>query len=363
MRILIFFLPIFILAGCNVGTQIEDITLTLATGIDVKKKAVTLTSEILKTLQDGGQGNGGSSPEYYVESVTGKNLVDASTKQSLLHPKEIITLHNKVLVFGNEALKQGITEYVTGFMRTKSIQGSTYIITTKGKAKEILNTKAIDEQSIANSINELNNREGLETKAIQILEEASGKRQGVAVTEMNIIKIGGKERIIIGGAALLKKGKIVGRLNLKEMRLLSLLQNQETPILISVMFKNQPVDVILTKGKYKIKSNVSSDIPHFNMEGDLIFKVLKSKLGMINSSKDISELERLVRVELEKQQKDLFQKMMVQHHTDVIGFGDHLYRFHPSYWRSNHMKWNTIFPKVEVTFHNRVKIKNIGVQS
>ena len=369
MRKAIAFLTLFLLGGCSTGTQIEDLALILGTGIDEKEKGmfeeekvVTITSEVLNTETEGGQEKG-ASQAYFLESISGKTINDAISKQKLLHPKEVSALHNKVVVFGESVLQNGITEIVSEFTRIASIRGSTYIVGVKGKAYDLLKSSAVEEKSISDSMVELINRQGIKTKAIEILEEASGKPQDSVVPLLDTMESEGQTRLMISGAAVLSGGKLAGYLNHKEMELVALLQNQK-PILgvkVKVMYKNKPVEVVLGNSHFKLNSVLSDNKPKFIFNGVLTFNVDKAPLGGITTSEDVSNVELLTKKELNRKLTTLTKKIIVKYQCDALGLGNHLYRFRPSYWKKNHNNWGSSLPEVDVDFKTDVTIKSVGL--
>ncbi|KQX44654.1 Ger(x)C family spore germination protein [Paenibacillus sp. Root444D2] len=360
MRKGIAFLVLSLIIGCSPGTQLEDLAITLSIGIDEEKKGVILTSEILNTEPADGKEKGKKSMKYFLESVSELNIADAISKQKLLHPKEVIPLHNKAIVIGENMLKKGITDVVLDFARTNSIRGGTYLAAAKGKAHDLLQSSAMENQSISDSIIKLINRQGIQTKAVQILEEASGKQQGLIITQLDTIESEGQTRLIISGAAVLNLGKLAGYLDDKEMGLIVLLNNQKPDLRIKVMYKNKPVEVVLGDGQFKLHSELSEDKPNFVFNGALAFNVNKAPLGGITTTEDISNLQILVKNELSRKLISLMRKIVVDYHCDAMGFGDHLYRYHPSYWKKNHNEWSRILPEVKIDFKTEVTIKNVG---
>lgn len=363
MRKGIAFLMLFWLMGCSPGTQVEDIALTLSTGIDEKEEGVTITSEILNTGTGGGKENGSKSVSYLIESVSGKNITDASSKQKLLHPKEVVPLHNKVLVFGENILQSGITDIVLGFHRNNSIRGSTYIVAAKGEARDLLKSTSVDEQSISDSIMKLINRQGIKTKAVQILEEASGKQQDSVISLLETKEFEGKRRLKISGAAVLKRGKLAGYLDDKEMGLIALLQNKDPKLHVTVMYNNEPVQVVLGHSHFKLNSVLTSYRPKFIFNGVLTFKVNNASFKEFTTIEDISNVELLVKNKLNSNLTSLLKKIIVEYQSDAMGFGDYLYRYRPTYWKKNHNKWDTILPEVDIDFKTDVTIEQVGVQS
>lgn len=363
------FLAIFLLVGCSSGTQIEELAITLSTGIDEeegiykKKKSVTITSEILNTENGGAQEKGGGSTKYFLESVSAENIRDAFIQQTLLHPKEVLSLHNKAAVFGETTLQNGITDIVIEISRSHSIRGSTYLVAAKGKAHDLLKSSTIENQSISDSIIKLINRQGIKAKAIEIFQVAAGKQKDSVITLLDTVKSEGKTRLVVSGAAVLKRGKLAGYLNQKEMKLVALLQNQEPDLHIKVMYKNKPLEVALDSSHFKLNSLLSNNTPKFIFNGELSFMVNIAEFGEITTVEDLSNIELLIRNELNRALTTLMKKTIVRYHCDVMGFGDHLYRYRPAYWKKHHNEWSSILPEVDVKFKPDVTINTVGMHA
>ncbi|MCP1136226.1 hypothetical protein NKT34_23285 [Paenibacillus polysaccharolyticus] len=201
-------LALIILIGCDNGTQIEDLAIMLSVGMDKEEKGVTVTTELLNMQKEGSSQTGGGSPKYFLESVTGKTISDAMTKQSGVHPKEVMPLHNKVLVFGEKMMQKGITNVISEFLRIRSIRGGSYIVAAKSTAHELLKSTAVEEQSVSAAITELVDRQGIQAKAVQFLQEASGKPRDNVITLLDTVESEGKKRLAVPGAAILSHGKL-----------------------------------------------------------------------------------------------------------------------------------------------------------
>lgn len=360
----ILFFTLFLLTGCSSGTQIEELAITLSAGIDEVDDEVTITSEIFSAESEGGKEGGGKSSSYNIESVSGENLIEAISKQKYLNPKEVTFSHNKVLVFGENALQNGITEIVSGFPQTEYIRGSTYIVAARGEARDIIKSVSIENQSIAESIVQLINRQGIKTKAGEFFQEASSSnKSGSVLPLLEIVEAEGKSRLMISGAALLNRGRLTGYLDKKDLGLVALLQNQGQKLRVEVEYKNKPVELIVDRSHFKINCIVSNNKPKFIFNGVLSFNVNKVPFGKITSTRDITNLESLVREDLNKKFTVLMEKILVEYQSDTFGFDDYLYRYHPSYWKGNKDKWGSFLPEVGTEFRMDITIKNVGYHS
>ncbi|GGI17919.1 Ger(x)C family spore germination protein [Gottfriedia solisilvae] len=354
---------LFLLVGCNRGTQIEDLAITLSTGIDEDQDKLTITSEIVNTASAGGDEKGGAPPMYFLETVTEKDISTVLTKQKLLHPRELFSLHNKVIVFGEESLKKGVTQTISEFARTRSMRGGTLIVGTRGKAQDLLKSTSIENQSISDSINQLISRNGIQTKVINILDEASGKHQDTIITILDTIKMEDKDRIIISGAAVLNKGKLVGYLNEQEMNLISVLRNQKRELSIKVKYKDKPINLVLQNSNYSLNTRIKDNKPKFIYKGILSFNLENAPFGELSKSDELKDLQALVGKELNRELNELFKKILVQYKSDPMGLGNHLFRFEPTYWKKNHKQWERSLKDVDYSFNNKINIRGIGFHS
>lgn len=349
--------------GCSPGTQIEDLAITLCTGIDEEKNGIKLTSEIVNSGTSSSKDSSGKSMMYLVESITEKNVTDALFKQRLLHPKEIFPQHNQVIVFGENTLKKGITDLLSELARTKYVRGGVYLVTAKGKAHDLLKATSIENQSISDSIVNLLNREGVHTKVAHVLERASSTQQGFVLTLLDTLEVEGKKRILVSGGAVVDQGKLAGYLDEKEMKLVSLLLNQKPDLRVTIKYENKPVEVVLDDSNFQLDSVLTSDKPTFFYNGTLSFHVYKASLGRLATTEDIANIQTLVRTELNQQLTTLMNKMLEEYRCDAMGFGDHLYRYRPSYWKKHQKAWHSMLPVIEIIFNTDVTIKNLGVHA
>lgn len=348
-----------LLTGCaTLGTQIDDMALCMSMGIDKDEQGITLTTEFLDL--SGGQ-KGEQSQKYFLESVSDKTISDAIMKQKLMHPKEIVPMHNKVIVFGESMAKSGIMDLLSDFSRTNFVRGGTCIVAAKGRATELLKSTTLDERSLSQSIIKLVNRHGIEAKAVEFLAEKSGKPQDSMITVLDTSQSDGRDRLMVTGAELLKKGKLAGYLNVEEMNLIAMLKNEKPDVRIKVLYQNNPVEVILHHNNLKLYTHIANNKPEFRYGGKVSFNINKAKFGTISTVADNANVERLVARTLEQKLNALMNKVVKRYHCDVLGFGDHLYRYQTGYWKKNQKQWGKIFPEIDVSFDISVKTNNIGL--
>lgn len=361
MRKGVVMLALTILIGCDNGTQIEDLAITLSVGMDKEEKGVTVTTELLNIQKEGSSQTGGGSPKYFLESVTGKTISDAMTRQSGIHPKEVMPLHNKVLVFGEKMLQKGITDIISEFSLMGSIRGGAYIVAAKGTAHELLKSTAVEEQSISTSITKLVDRQGIQVKAVQFLQEASGKPQDIVITLLDTVESEGKKRLAVSGAAVLSHGKLKDYLDEEEMGLVALLNRQKSNVHVTVKYNGEPVEFSISHSKLKLVSRIMGARPKFSYEGNLIFNVYKSKLGAVVSPDDIARMEEMLSQKLNYKLTKLVHKVNTRYRSDVLGLADHLYRYRPSYWKKHNKDWDTILPDIDIAYRMKIHIKNVGL--
>lgn len=155
----------------------------------------------------------------------------------------------------------------------------------------------------------------------------------------------GKDTVLrFEGAAILKKGKIVERINPKENLLVNLFHHRKA---IGEIESLGSADIIIRNSSLHIKSSLKKDEPLVSCDLKLKIQVMERKEGV--TDKQIQEeLEQLI----EKQFNKIFEQAQ-ENKSDIFGFGQHFRNRIPyqelKNWREKY------YPKLKVNFQVHVR--------
>ena len=152
-KIMIFIIIIFAILfpfTINMPDQTQSYSIVLGVGIDKSQEGYEISTQILTS-----KASQGFLETLQVHSAMGKNVLDAVEELSL-HLGRISGFGNtSVIVFSEEVAKDGISETLDFFLRSKRLNGNPFIVVTKNKAKDILSDAAKIDESFNYNLNSL----------------------------------------------------------------------------------------------------------------------------------------------------------------------------------------------------------------
>jgi len=147
-RILLFILVICLLSGCWGRTEVNNIAIVSATGLDLTENDLIRVTLLLAVprLVGTSSGNGGGESKLettagWVVSEQGKTVTEAYNKLQGKLPRKIFFSHNRVIVIGEKLAEKGTFPIFDFFIRNRQAQLKSFILFTKAEAEDVLNFK------------------------------------------------------------------------------------------------------------------------------------------------------------------------------------------------------------------------------
>ncbi len=398
--ILILLLLTSFLSGCWDRRELEEQAFVLTLGVDKG----TIPSSFLWTFQiaiprqlaggqtGGGGGGGGQKPSTII-SVEATTLFGALNLINSFLDRKPNLMHAKAIVISEDLAREDPVP-LRAFVRYREVRRNLFVLVAEGKAKEIISTyKPVLEQNPAKFIETLvlnSSYTGLmpktqlhdylthmESRAIEATAILVGKSGGLnQPKELNpkladpflpgeIPREGGSPIEIIG-TAIFKGGKMVGKLEGSENRVMAMLTGNfgrgfwafPDPMAPG---KNLALD-IRSGAPPVMKMEFKKGRPVINVHLSLEAEILA-----IQSNIDYTRLDMLNKLELytERFTVDYITKVIKKTQgmgTDIFGFGNkarHLVDTWPQWEKLN---WEELYPKAEIKVTVAMSIRRIGLQ-
>lgn len=401
------------LAGCWNRREISDIKINTALGIDritVEGKPRYLFSALsLRLTETGGAAAGGTSAvrpggQGIVISAEGDTIYEALRNCSLRSSRQLFMSHTLVLVIGEETVAGGISEIIDFAARHKDLRKRTWVVVCEGLARDVLQAPSEIERLNAIEISKIeeNNRPRIgRTVAADLFQVMyaliiPGREAAVANLKLFVppetsspIRQGEKnasaggstgasagsggsepappaqnKTFVLSGAAVFRGDRLAGRMNEEETQGMNFITGQVEGGIIPVAFGGEQKNCsFLFRG---LKSDLR---PVFAADGSIGFEVRLRARGELleqnNAAVDISKeelkkLEELINREVERRCL-LGVRRAQELNSDVLGFGDKVYRKNPKAWRELKDRWGEIFPTVQVTVKADFRVEHIGL--
>lgn len=361
-----------LLSGCWDRTEINDLAFITGSAFDL-----TDTGDYKLSLQiaipsstPGGAAGGGAQQKFFVLSTTGKNANEAFEKLQKKSSRKLFTAHRSVIFIGEALGKKGINGILDVFAHDPRQRLRTYIMVVKGgEAEKVLQTKYPFDQVPMEAVKEM---EGQQSEIAVNLRDFF-----ISASSVGIDPIMGAIEVEPDGNDQVKGGlfKLAGSAVFKEMRMVGLLNGEETDALnwATNHMEDGRINAALPDGQ----GNVGMLITHARRKitadtrGERIrFKVLLQGKGTLienNTDLDISRpkyialAEQALEKSAEKQVSDAMLKLQKQFDADAVGFGQILRRNKPKQWKSIQSQWERKFAEADIEVVVKLSIAGAGM--
>lgn len=174
LLILLILLQISFLSGCWSKKELDEISILSGVGIDIgEQNKLRLTMQVIlhremKIESQSGKRGGEEKPTQNVVAE-GNSLIDANRNYVLQSGRRGYWSHINVLIIGEELAKKGIGQILDVLERDQEVRRRTYLLVSKGEAKDILNAETIDLEIIqAYNISDMVKLSGANGKSVMI---------------------------------------------------------------------------------------------------------------------------------------------------------------------------------------------------
>ncbi len=375
-----------LLTGCWDRTELNDLALELAWGLDsANGNNIEVSTQIIipSKLAGSTQGGGGTkgSP-FFVESAVGKSNLDASQKIQTKLSRQLFRGQRRVIVVGEDLARSGLKNLLDTYTRDPLVRWRTDVLVVKGDtAKQFLKSSYPLENIPAIGAAKEHEQIGVEAQvtflkfllatvtdglrptlpAISIKKGIpSNEEEGADQTNSS----GAKGFEIVGTAVFNKDLKLLGFLNFKEKLVYHWVRGDlEKQILTGHLPNGQGYfNAELVRMNSKIRTSIKGKKIHV-----FVFLNGKGRIRENNTSLDLSQsknlatLEKIFETETENRTTQTIQRVQKEFSSDIFGFGEAIHRQHPVEWQSLKKSWDKEFSNIEVTVKTKIILRRVGL--
>jgi spore germination protein KC len=380
LGLLAFALACLPLQGCWDRTEINDITIILAMGIDrIGKNQVQVSAQIFIPRQSGGgtgsiSGDSGGSPNNttVVQTAEGANIAEAVNLLQRKLSRHVFWGHCEAIVFGKEAAARGIRSYLDFLLRYNQIREHAYVYFSDKPAKDILGLLPPLERSSAEVLREMGNMKlGTRVTVLNLAGQIQGNSQTAILSRLGIVtpEVGKNPTATmpyVRGLALFDKDRYVKSIDLNKTIGYLLIINQLENFIFSIK-TGQGAGYISIQGKKihttlipRIRDGKWTMTISIKMTGEVALLYSNESLIIPQMQKDI---ERLWAQHMQKMAESALMEVQKEMKLDLFHFADEYDRHYPIQWQQAKKNWDRLFPTIETAVTVEAKLDRIGKSS
>lgn len=378
--VLVFLLLINLLTGCWSSKELNQIAILTALGIDKAENGYRLSAQVINPGEIAGKGNSGRT-EAIRFIKTGATIHEAFQKLSTDVPRILYLSHLRVVIFGEDLARDGIRKALDFLSRDHEMRSDFYLVVAKGSsAADVLNIiihqEKLSANKLYNALENSNKRWGPTTtvtldELINLLV-SKGKQPfltgvylygnpDVGSDFRNVQDVSPKAGLRIDRIGVFKKDKLIGWLNNKESHGFNYVINRVSNTIVNVPCKGGKLSIETIRSKTKLNGTILKGKPRVDVSVTSEGNVSDVEcMADVSNPTIIRELEKQYQNEIKKKIEAAVSKLQKDYHSDILGFGEVIYRKHPKAWKLLEPKWDQEFENLNVSVHVKAKIRRLG---
>lgn len=373
-----------VLPGCWSKKELNELAVVMALGIDLDREGYAVSAQVMNSSEVGSQQRSsmGSSPAITYKTV-GKTVPDALQRMLEVTPRMLYLSHVRVLVFGEEMARKGVSDALDFISRNRQLRTDFYLLVAKGmKAEDILQVVTPFEHIPANSLyssilvsNKKSAAMGKVTLRQFITEmDRSGSNPILSGVEIqgprqtgreldNMKRIKPNTILKHAGLAVFVKDRLVGWLEESGSKSVNYVLNK-----VEMTVGNVPcpeggvVGVEIADSKSAIDVKLAPDgRPEFGIRLKLEANINAMQCNLdLSKPSNLEEIEDKLARTLTTNVEHNIQEVQRKYGADIFGLGEALHREYPKVWNKYRGHWEDSFRTMKVRVHSEVKIRRIG---
>lgn len=372
-----------VVAGCGNLTEMNDLGITTATGIDRQNGKWLVTYQtIVPPASAGKSSSGGAQTSVNTFTSEGKTINEAVSKSSLENSKKLYFAHTHVLLIGEEAARHGIAEVMDEYYRSIDARESVKVLVADGQAKEYLKFQVPPEKQPGRALSGILNRNtemGSFYPVMTLHEIALKMTSDSGAVGIPTITVKGKERselestdifkqtsppvkLRLAGLSVFSKDKKIGELSESESLGISWLTNRIKIANLTFSGDNGEINSFLVRKAVVNVKPLKSGL-HYIVHVDV---KVNAELSESTSQKEITSASD-IRI-LQRQAEQVIKAQVVQGWTanqrlrvDLLGLANKIHQRHPKDWKAIQENWPQELAQMDVEVDVGVSLKRVGL--
>ncbi|WP_240416393.1 Ger(x)C family spore germination protein [Paenibacillus periandrae] len=380
LRLTIYIFIWILTTGCWDRKEVNDLAFVMGAAIDQKGEGLLELSVqvFIPKAEGGGSASlGGTSPkggqeQTMVRSAEGVSVADAMSHLQEKLPRQVFWGHNEVYIFGQARAQQGIREDVDYMLRSPEPRERANVFVSKGMGKDTLRLIPPLERNSSEVLREISKfHTGLQVTIKELAEMLTGDANAAALPYIVILppepdKQPNQTIAYIQGSAILKDGKMVGKLDSLAARGILWLKDELKTSVITVAPSHSKgsVSLRMIRSNTQLHPSIVNGVWHMDVHIETEEDVQQNTTGIsLMEPEWVKTIEISVDKLIENRVKRALQPAQERFHSDIFGFADAFHRKYPKDWSKAKANWSDTFSKMEVRIISRSHIVRPGISN
>jgi spore germination protein KC len=372
-RHMLLLLSLLLLPGCWDRTEINDLAFILVSGLDLEPDG-KLRYTVMVPLPgqmggaSGGGGGTGGEKSYYIDSEVGDTVREAQMKLQKRMSRRMFLAHRRTILLGESLAKNGVRDLFDSTPRSPESRMTTYVIVTKGKAYEMLQSTPKFERFPSEAIRELSKSRAVADTNFKDFALALSSPGGDPVAiYMNIKKSEKSEKpsqeVEVKGYAQFKDDKMIGTFEDDAAQGLSWLRSQLIMTSVTLNLEEQHLMTLKVDGtKAAIKVNLLDGKINFAIHVKAKAKMMEDRSYYdLNQAKNILKVEEALSAYVKKAIQSVIDKS-IKNQADSAQLGSYVWKSYPDEWKNQFEKnWPQSLKEAKFTINVESELNDIGL--
>lgn len=393
---------ILLATGCWGARETDELGYILAMGIDKGKESDLHITFQVASLKGGSAGEGGGEKGSELFTVEAASIFGALQLANAFVSRDLTLMHNRAVIVSADVARDGLSEYINAFVRSREIRRNTFLFITPGQAADVMkNNKPILESNpsrqlelltgakkfagflVATDIHEMNTAlksPGQEAVAALIGinkgKEAEEKNQGfeekirqeVSYLPGEIPRQGGNKIDVIG-TAVFRGDKLAGYLDGTETRYYQMVRGSFDRAIVTFPDPEEPekyaLELRIKKGRSPgINVSFIDEVPQVEvsiiLEAEIVS--LDSGIDYETGEKELA-LERYLEKYITAEISKVIKKTQEEYKSDIFGFGDYTRKYFLTWQDWQDYGWLERYPEAQISINTSLAIRRTGLMS
>jgi spore germination protein KC len=387
IKLLITLSIIFLITGCWNYRELNDLAIVSAIGIDEENGIYNVSVQIMNPNQQGSSGSSGSSSTentpIEVYEGQGKSILEAINNIFLKQPNDLFLGHTDIVFISDHLARKGIENFIDFLLRDReSRKIFPMVIIKNAKASDIIKLitpiEIISSKYISSTLEATKKDNGIISNRLfdEVLMCLFVEGREATISAIELIgspeegeKVDNPSTSIpstyfqISGSGVFIKDKLVGYFNQKESLGYTYIRNKAESTVISVPCDDEGnyTGIILEKASTKLKTTIKDDKPigEVMLDTKAVVAEFNCKVDLLKAD-NIKKIEEATNKELKKILISTMDKAQKEFKSDVLGFGEFLYKNNYKEWKKYKENWNEVFSTMEYKIKVSTEIRNVG---